>query len=223
MHNGLWVWTVSGHFNQFSVNYSHIVALTCSVPLHNLCFESPLSQVMECQPVVRPACCSVDQSDLCTIPHLQINTHGQQELTQAGTTYNKWQFTIAVASAYLTTAAHGSNFHVMPSCYVQSGIHLPGLSRADADITKLTYKHLIPQSYSGAVQAKCWQRQWHNSCIFLLLLSFKGSLYWKQFSSQGAELFAEDCNWHRLEMIGCILCCWQLSLEGFHMQEGQKE
>lgn len=76
--------------------------------------------------VLRVAVLSVDQSDLCTIPHLQINTHGQQELTQAGTTYNKQQFTIAIARAYLTTAAHGGNFHVMPNCYVHSGIHLPG-------------------------------------------------------------------------------------------------
>lgn len=72
---------------------------------------------------------SVDQSDLYTIPHLQINTHGQQELTQAGTTYNKWQFTIKMARAYLTAAAHGSYFHMRPSCCVQSGIHLPGLSQ----------------------------------------------------------------------------------------------
>lgn len=62
-----------------------------------------------------------------------------------------------MARAYLTTPAHGSYFHVMPSCYVQSGIHLLGLSHTDADITRLSCKHLIPQSYvpAEAVLAKC--------------------------------------------------------------------
>lgn len=62
-----------------------------------------------------------------------------------------------MARAYLTTPAHGSHFHVMPSCYVQSGIHLLGLSHTDADITRLSCKHLIPQSYvpAEAVLAKC--------------------------------------------------------------------
>lgn len=126
---------------------------------------------MECQPGVIPVCCRV-LSDLCTPLLLQINTHSQQELTEAGTTYNKWQFTITMARAYLTTTAHGSNFHVMPSCYVQSGIHLPGRIHTDADITKLTCKHLIPQSYvyTEAVPVKCWQKQQYYSCIFFIVV-----------------------------------------------------
>lgn len=81
--------------------------------------------------------------------------------------------------AYLTTAAHGSHFPVMPSCYVQSGIHLPGLSRTDADITRLTCKHLIPQSCvaAEAVADKCWQRQRYYSCTFFYCCCLSNGAY----------------------------------------------
>lgn len=145
---------------------------------------------MECQLAVIPVLQSSDQSDLCTPLLLQINTQSQRELTEAGTTYNKWQITITMARAYLTTTAHGSHFHATPSCYVQSGIHLPGLSHRDADITKLTCKHLIPQSYvpTEAVPFKCRLRQWHYSCTsFYCCCLSKGAYIESNLPLKGAN------------------------------------
>lgn len=144
-----------------------------------------LSQVMECQlsaiRVRHRVLIKVTSAPLCSCKSIHTVNRSWQRQPQHIINDNspsRWR-------EHLTTTAHGSNFHAMPSCYVQSGIHLLGLSHTDADITRLTCKHLIPQSYvrPGAVPAKCWQRRRHYSCIFLLLLSFNCSLYWRQFSS----------------------------------------
>lgn len=74
--------------------------------------------------ILRPVFSGNEMSTLCRcrkvlikvtfVPVLcasQINTHTvNNTLTDEGTTYNKWQFTITMARAYLTPTAHSSHF-----------------------------------------------------------------------------------------------------------------
>lgn len=132
---------------------------------------------MECQLSVIPQR-SVDQSDLCSrksIHTVNRTWQGQaQHIIHDNSPSQRrehiWQL-LLMAVIFMWCLA------VM----FQSGIHLPGLSRTDADNTRPTCKHLIPQSYvrAKAVLAKCWQRQRHYSCIFFIVVVFQRELILK--------------------------------------------